>query len=159
MQLPFFKMQGAGNRILVIDRRGHDCPVPAPAVLRQLADGSTGAGFDQLMWVGPAADADLAASYRVFNADGSEVEQCGNGVRCVAVVIAGESPATRQLRLQGPAGPVEARLLGDGRVSVTMGVPEFEPARVPFIADAAADRYDIEVAGIVVSAGSRFSTT
>lgn len=145
MQLAFFKMHGTGNRILVVDERGHARTPPTPAQLRLLGNEATGPGFDQLMWVESAQDADIAAHYRVFNADGSEVEQCGNGVRCVAWLLAREGDD--DLRLASPAGIIDARVLGDERVSVSMGPPEFEPARIPFVADKRQNRYDIAVNG------------
>ena len=146
MQLPFAKMQGAGNRILVVDRRHVDANPPSPARIRHLGNADSGPGFDQLMWVGPASDPALTASYRVFNADGSEVEQCGNGVRCVASWLALESGAS-EFSFESPAGPIEALVLDDGSVAVNMGPPEFAPERIPFLADAPSDRYDIDVDG------------
>lgn len=143
MQIDYLKMHGAGNRILVVDERLTNRPPPTPEKLRALADDVSGPGFDQLMWVLPARDSDAAASYRVFNADGTEVEQCGNGVRCVARMLARTSGEETFL-LEGPAGPVEARMDG-GRITVSMGRPEFEPARIPFIAEKAELRYKIDV--------------
>ena len=153
MRVSFLKMHGAGNRIVVVDERIDDRPPPQADRIKALGDSRTGPGFDQLMWVGPAGDASFAASYRVFNADGSEVEQCGNGVRCVAWMLARDDDATREFRLQGPAGPVDAHLLDDGRVSVAMGAPEFLPERVPFEAERRAKTYTLDVDGtrIVVS--------
>ncbi|MDX1509401.1 MAG: diaminopimelate epimerase [Woeseiaceae bacterium] len=142
MQLAYFKMHGTGNRIVVVDERRSGRPPPSPQQIRRLGDDATGPGFDQLMWV-TAAEPPAAARYRVFNADGSEVEQCGNGVRCVARLLAGDGQA--ELLLESPAGPIEARLGADGQVSVNMGAPVFEPARIPFEADAVAERYLLQV--------------
>lgn len=141
-------MQGAGNRIVVVDRRNDDDAVPSPEQVQRLADPSTGPGFDQLMWVTRSVDASLDASYRVFNADGSEVEQCGNGVRCVVRVLARDPFAGDRFLLGSLAGIVEAKLLPDDRVTVNMGPPEFEPAKIPFIAEVKADRYTLDVDGI-----------
>ena len=99
------------------------------------------------MWVSDADDPDVAASYRVFNADGSEVEQCGNGVRCVAAFLANESGHRQTFTLKSPAGLIEARVDDDGLVAVSMGVPQFEPADIPFVAAKRSDRYDFAVAG------------
>ena len=145
MKVAYTKMHGTGNKILVVDQRNGGAPAPSPETLRELGSEATGPGFDQLMWVEAADDSTSAASYRVFNADGSEVEQCGNGVRCVAAVLADESGHAQSFQLQSPTGPVEARVDDDGLVAVSMGVPEFEPAAIPFAADTLADRYELAV--------------
>jgi diaminopimelate epimerase len=145
MKVAYTKMHGTGNRILVVDQRNGSAPAPSPETLRELGNDATGPGFDQLMWVEAAADSTSAAAYRVFNADGSEVEQCGNGVRCVAAVLADEGGHAQSFQLDSPAGPVEARVDDDGLVAVSMGVPEFEPAAIPFVAAALAERYQLAV--------------
>jgi diaminopimelate epimerase len=99
------------------------------------------------MWVGPASSPNAVASYRVFNSDGSEVEQCGNGVRCVAWMLARHSGTERSFSLESPAGVIEATVLDDDLVSVSMGPPEFDPAKIPFVADAQADIYTLDVFG------------
>ena len=147
MELDYFIMHGAGNRILVVDSRERDVPPPSVELLRRLADPEIGPGFDQLMWVTPPGDTSLDAGYRIFNADGSEVQQCGNGVRCVAWMLARESGEDGTLQLDSPSGIVEARMEADGRITVSMGPPEFEPSRIPFIADERADRYLLAVGG------------
>jgi len=152
MQLDFLKMQGAGNRILVVDERLKNRPPPTPKQLRSLGNESTGPGFDQLMWVAASTNPSMVASYRVFNADGSEVEQCGNGVRCVAWMLARDSALQStsnkddqtEFRLESPAGPIEVRMLEDERVSVSMGAPEFRPERIPFTAEEQAYRYTLQ---------------
>ncbi len=151
MPLRYVKMQGTGNRILVVDQRGTDAEPPAISQLITLGDPATGPGFDQLMWITPPASEDSVAAYRVFNNDGSEVEQCGNGLRCVARLLASEVDGS-ELILDSPAGRVAARLLDDGSVSVDMGEPEFRPDRIPFVADSEALRYDIEVDGETLDA-------
>ena len=147
MNVAYTKMHGTGNRILVVDQRSGTATAPTPDALRRLGNEETGPGFDQLMWVTSASDPACVAAYRVFNADGSEVEQCGNGLRCVASLLAGESGHPQEFMLQSPTGPVEARVDDDGLVSVTMGRPEFEPARVPFDAPRREDRYELDVNG------------
>ncbi len=148
MNVTYTKMHGTGNRILVVDQRLTRAPVPTPEQLRALASDATGPGFDQLMWVGPTDDPGTVASYRVFNADGSEVEQCGNGVRCVAAVLASVAGHPQAFSLSSPTGPVKARVDDDGLVAVSMGQPEFEPERIPFIAEQHQDRYELEVDGV-----------
>jgi len=146
MKIDYLEMHGTGNRILVVDQRRTGLPPPDAARVRELGAGLAGPGFDQMLWVAKATGPDFAASYRVFNADGSEVGQCGNGVRCVARMIAARGDA-RNFTLQSPTGPVDARINPDGSVSVSMGRPEFEPARIPFVARSKADRYRLEVGG------------
>jgi len=147
MHLAYLKMQGAGNQIVVVDQRKDNLPPPSAEAIRQLADFHAGPGFDQLMWVGPASGPNAVASYRVFNSDGSEVEQCGNGVRCVAWMLARSSGTERSFSLESPAGVIEATVLDDNLVSVSMGPPEFDPAKIPFVADAQADIYTLDVFG------------
>ena len=124
MQFGYVKMQGAGNRIVVVDQRERDLPPPSAEQIRVVGNDDPGPGFDQLMWVSPARNPTSAASYRVFNNDGSEVEQCGNGVRCVARILAADSGS--EFTLDSPAGSVAVHALADGRVSVDMGRPVFE---------------------------------
>jgi diaminopimelate epimerase len=150
MPIRYSSMQGAGNRILVVDARSAQLEPPSPDALRRLADEATGPGFDQLMWLYAAGRPASAASYRVFNQDGSEVEQCGNGSRCVARLLAGEA-VEGCLELDSPAGPVIAALNADGSVAVNMGVPRFEPAALPFIADEVQDSYELDVDGRAVA--------
>ena len=147
MQLDYFEMHGTGNRILVVDQRANNLPPPDLATIKRLGRGVIGPGFDQMMWVTTAADPDHAASYRVFNTDGSEVEQCGNGVRCVARVLARESQQNQYFMIESPAGLVEARMLDNGLISINMGSPEFVPARIPFLADDEALSYALEADG------------
>jgi len=147
MLFPYLKMQGAGNQIVVVDQREKNAPPPSSDGIRRLGNPASGPGFDQLMWVGPPGGDTAAASYRVFNRDGSEVEQCGNGVRCVAWMLARGAAPQRSFTLESPAGLIEATVLDDDQVSVSMGPPEFEPAKVPFVADERADQYDLDTCG------------
>ncbi|MDJ0709643.1 MAG: diaminopimelate epimerase [Woeseiaceae bacterium] len=148
MKVRYTKMHGTGNVILVVDQRETDAAPPRVERIVELADDATGPGFDQLMWVTASAEPSIAASYRIFNADGSEVEQCGNGVRCVASYLANQPGHEPAFTLQSPAGPIEARVDDDGLVSVSMGTPEFEPAAIPFAAEQRADRYELDVDGL-----------
>ena len=151
MQTAYLKMHGAGNQIVIVDQRRDNRSPPAVEELRRLGNRETGLGFDQLMWVSPSIDPGLAASYRVFNSDGSEVEQCGNGVRCVAWMLARDNNAANTFMLESPAGLIEARVLGNDTVAVSMGTPEFDPAHVPFAADTRDDLYSLDVGGLTLS--------
>ncbi len=131
MQVAYFKMQGAGNKIVVVDQRKDNFLPPDASRLRALAREPGGPGFDQLMWVSRPENPAHAASYRVFNADGSEVQQCGNGVRCVARILARESPPTDTFTLGSPAGPVSVRM-EDDLVAVSMGSPGIRTIPDPF---------------------------
>jgi diaminopimelate epimerase len=145
MRIPYTKMHGTGNVILIVDRRADNLPPPGADQLRELGSEATGPGFDQIMWLSAANEATSVASYRVFNADGSEVEQCGNGVRCVARHIADSGDVDQEFTLESPAGLIAARVFADGLVAVSMGVPIFEPEQIPFLADCIADSYEITV--------------
>jgi diaminopimelate epimerase len=147
MRFDYLKMHGTGNRILVVDARGRNAPPPPPDTLRALANAVTGPGFDQLLWVTDAQGAGGLAAYRVFNADGSEVEQCGNGARCLAHALGSEPGAPRAFTLESPAGPVSATILDSGDVSISMGVPITDPRRVPFVADEERLLYPLTVDG------------
>jgi diaminopimelate epimerase len=147
MNVAYTKLHGTGNLILVVDQRHGEAPVPSPEQLRRYGDETTGPGFDQLMWVTASDDPRYAAAYRVFNADGSEVGQCGNGVRCVAAVLAGMEGHGQSFTLASPSGPIEARVDDDGLVAVSMGKPELEPAAIPFVAGERQDRYELDVDG------------
>jgi len=156
MRVPYRKMHGTGNLILIVDQRATQLPVPDAEKLRKLGSETSGPGFDQLMWLTPADNDTSVARYRVFNADGSEVEQCGNGVRCVARYLAETDNHQQEFTLQSPAGLITARVHSDGLVAVAMGTPQFEPTQIPFVADRAADTYVLTVgdAEILISAVS-----
>lgn len=145
MQIPYRKMHGTGNRILIVDQRLDKRPPPGIDKIRAWGNDQTGPGFDQMMWILPASRASSIASYRVFNSDGSEVEQCGNGVRCIARYLVDRGSTPQAFELQSPAGPVSARVFDNGDVAVSMGSPIFEPSRIPFIADDEADTYTVSV--------------
>jgi diaminopimelate epimerase len=124
-----------------------DESVLQPDRLRALADRRTGIGFDQALVLAKPRHADSAVFYRIFNADGDEVEQCGNGARCIAALLHHRGAVRNgALTLDSPAGLVRARIAG-GEVSVDMGVPDFEPRSLPFEAPREADSYPLVVAG------------
>lgn len=145
MRLSFTKMHGLGNDFIVFDAPSPE-QCPSPATLRRLADRRTGIGFDQALVLSPPRQAGTDVHYRIFNADGSEVEQCGNGARCIARLVASRAARRdRTLSMDSPGGRVDARLRADGLVSVAMGVPDFDPRSLPFDADREAPSYRIEL--------------
>jgi diaminopimelate epimerase len=130
MQQPFTKMHALGNDFMVV----HGAAEWSAEQIRALADRHTGIGFDQLLWLTDSDDADIY--YRIFNADGGEVEQCGNGARCIARFIAGTSnDIDRVWQLAFSGGVLAAQLLADGDVAVNMGPPDFTPSSLPFVTD------------------------
>jgi diaminopimelate epimerase len=151
MKLAFTKMNGAGNDVMVLPWPSKHVP-PAADVVRRWADRRLGVGFDQLLLVDSEHPAAGDASYRIFNADGGEVEQCGNGVRCLARYLAPSLGS--ELTLVSPAGTVAARVESAGQVSVDLGVPNFRPAALPFLAAEERDRYTLDVAGRAVEFGA-----
>jgi len=130
--LKFTKMQGLGNDFVVLDGVRQHVDL-SPAQVRMLADRRFGVGCDQVLLVERATgDADFR--YRIFNADGGEVEQCGNGARCFMVFVRDKGlTAKRQLRVETAGGLITPRLEADGQVTVDMGVPRFAPQDVPFL--------------------------
>ena len=132
MFLEFTKMHGLGNDFMVIDLISQRAYLDALTIQR-LADRHFGIGFDQLLIVEPPDVPEADFKYRIFNADGSEVEQCGNGVRCFARFVHDRGLSGKDtIRVQTKSGVIAPRLTGDGRVTVDMGRPEFDPAQVPF---------------------------
>jgi diaminopimelate epimerase len=163
MRLDFTKMHGVGNDFVVFDAPA-DRTILEPARLRALADRRTGIGFDQALVLEAPRREDTAVFYRIFNADGAEAEQCGNGARCIAALLERRG-LTRNgaITLDSPGGVVRARI--DPRrgtnagsaaalVSVEMGVPRFDPAALPFLAATEADSYPLEVAGRTLAIGA-----
>nr|MBV6629683.1 diaminopimelate epimerase [Oceanococcus sp. HetDA_MAG_MS8] len=131
MNLPFVKMQALGNDFVVLDGH-HPLPPLEPALLRRLADRRLGVGCDQILVVDPPPSAEVDFGYRIFNADGSAVGQCGNGARCLAryVVQRGLTQASH-IRIQTASTTMQAELSDDDLVSVQMAVPDFSPQSLP----------------------------
>jgi diaminopimelate epimerase len=154
MRIDFTKMHGVGNDFVVFDAPA-DQSLLRPERLRTLADRCTGIGFDQALVLERPRRPDTAVFYRIFNADGDEVEQCGNGARCIAALLHARG-VTRNgsIDLDSPAGTIRARIEAGGSVSVDMGVPNFEPGSLPFSAPREADRYQLEVAGQQLDIGA-----
>ncbi|MGE0621780.1 MAG: diaminopimelate epimerase [Pseudomonadales bacterium] len=131
MRLPFAKMHGLGNDFMVLDLVSQSF-MPPPEQIARWADRHTGVGFDQLLVVAPPEDPDVDFRYRIFNADGAEVEQCGNGARCIALFVLHAGLSVKQeLRFQTSNGQIRTRLLPDGQVEVDMGVPGLAAADIP----------------------------
>jgi diaminopimelate epimerase len=132
MRLKFTKMQGAGNDFVVLDGVRQRVSL-SPAQWRAIADRHFGVGADQMLLVEAADSADVDFVYRIFNADGGEVEQCGNGARCFVRFVRDQGLTDRrEIRVRTRAGVIVPRLEDDGRVTVDMGDPVLEPSRVPF---------------------------
>lgn len=149
----FLKMHGLGNDFVVVDRREQYFR-PDAAEIRRLADRQTGLGFDQLLLLDPPTQgADI--SWRIYNADGGEVQQCGNGARCVALLLSEEQTETGQeLVLQGIGGRLRAIVRSDGTVSLNTGVPNFFPASLPFETTSEAGVYTIRTDEAEVTFGA-----
>ncbi|HMA11894.1 MAG TPA: diaminopimelate epimerase [Steroidobacteraceae bacterium] len=133
MRHQFTKMHGLGNDFIVLDAPARDGLALTREQWRALSDRHRGIGFDQALVLEPPRDGRALAYYRIYNADGLEVEQCGNGVRCLAELLRLRGKARDgQLLLDSPAGPIQARLGEPGTVSVDMGEPDFTPQAVGF---------------------------
>jgi diaminopimelate epimerase len=140
----FTKMHGLGNDFMVVDGV-HQSFYPEPNTISQLANRHTGIGFDQLLIVESAQEPGVDFFYRIFNADGSEVAQCGNGARCVARFIDEQSLSHHDhFKVATQAGILELYLKSDGQVSVNMGIPKHSPVEIPFVADERALTYLFE---------------
>jgi diaminopimelate epimerase len=149
MQLEFTKMHGLGNDFIVLDAPARDGLPISTAQWRALADRYRGIGFDQALVLEPPRRDDTLVYYRIFNANGGEVEQCGNGVRCLAELLRLRGRTRNgQVQLESPAGVMHAELGAPGRVSVDMGEPLFTPAAVAFDARGETGaRHAVEVLG------------
>ncbi|NHQ88258.1 diaminopimelate epimerase [Iodobacter sp. HSC-16F04] len=147
MKLQFTKMQGLGNDFMVIDGVNQQVRL-STSTIRQLGDRHFGIGFDQLLLVEPASRADIDFSYRIFNNDGGEVEQCGNGARCFARFVHDKGLSLKkEIAVETARGVIYPRLEDDGNVSVNMGVPQFAPQEIPFIADSDLIIHPLDVDG------------
>jgi len=154
MRVNFTKMHGLGNDFIIFD-----LPVeaqwPTPARWRELSDRHQGIGFDQALVLLPPRRSGTDVFYRVINADGSEVEQCGNGARCVAALLHGRGLGSADsLTMDSAGGVLQARFLSDGRVSVNLGVPDFDPQSLPFVTAARSVTYASTVAGRTIEFGA-----
>jgi len=147
MLLRFTKMHGLGNDFMVLDLVSQHAHIQSKHA-RQWGDRHTGIGFDQLLIVEPPSNPDVDFRYRIFNADGTEVEQCGNGARCFArFVIDKRLTSKREIRVETKGGIIELTLRADGQISVDMGAPRLLPSEIPFQAESQALSYRVEVDG------------
>lgn len=128
-EIEFIKMHGLGNDFVVIDARARAVPLD-PALLRAVADRRLGIGFDQLIRIEPARNADSAAFMRIYNADGSEVDACGNATRCIGWLLMSETGDT-QVAVETNAGRLVCNGAGAQRITVDMGVPAFGWQQIP----------------------------
>jgi diaminopimelate epimerase len=150
MILKFTKMHGAGNDFVVLDGVRQQVRL-APEQLRLLADRHFGVGCDQILLVETAQHPEADFRYRIFNADGGEVEQCGNGARCFVRFVHDQGLThKREITVETSSGLISPRLEEDGRVTVDMGEPVFEAARIPFDGDSTAVVQPLEVDGTTV---------
>jgi diaminopimelate epimerase len=148
-RLRFSQMEGLGNDFVVVDATRTPFAL-APDEIRRLADRRFGVGCDQVLVV-VAARGDADFGYRIFNADGGEVEQCGNGARCFVVYVREHGLTDkREIRVETLGGLIVPRLEDDGEVSVDMGVPRFTPASIPFIGGTGAIVEPLDVDGRIV---------
>jgi diaminopimelate epimerase len=151
MRLKFTKMHGQGNDFVVIDGVRQRVALDAARV-RAIADRHFGVGCDQLLLVEPPASAQNDFRYRIFNADGGEVEQCGNGARCFARFVLDEGlTAKREIRVETASGIIVPKVEASGQVTVDMGPPRFAPREIPFTGASEPHPSDfISVAGVQV---------
>lgn len=155
MRLRFTKMHGIGNDFVVIDAISQAVQ-PTREQVRQLADRHFGVGCDQVLLVEAPVSSDVDFRYRIFNADGGEVEQCGNGARCFARFVRDKGLSNKdEIAVETLGGVICPKIESDGQVSVKMGIPEFRPDRIPFQApgtEVGTGVYRLEIEGRMVEA-------
>ncbi|MFT4711820.1 MAG: diaminopimelate epimerase [Candidatus Azotimanducaceae bacterium] len=145
MLLRFTKMHGLGNDFVFIDLISQSISL-SEKTIAELGDRRTGVGFDQLLTVSPPRSPEMDFRYRIFNADGTEAEQCGNGARCFLRFVRDRGLTTKtSIKVETTTGIIECRLEKDGNISVDMGPPTLQPDKIPFITDKCAVSYDLEL--------------
>lgn len=151
--MQFSKMHGLGNDFMVVDAVTQNVFF-SPETIRRLADRHLGVGFDQLLVIEPPYDPELDFHYRIFNADGSEVSQCGNGARCFARFVRLKGLTNkRDIRVSTSNGRMVLSVTDDDTVQVNMGEPQFEPAQIPFRANKPEKTYIMRVEGETILCG------
>jgi diaminopimelate epimerase len=154
VSLAFTKMHGLGNDFVVLDATGDPVELDAERV-RRIARRRFGVGCDQVLVVEPPPSPDVDFGYRIFNADGGEVAQCGNGARCLARFVRDKGLFAGDIvRVRTRAGRMELYLEPDGNVTVDMGVPAFDPIDVPMTVPVLDQRYHLEIDGELVEFGA-----
>lgn len=147
MRLKFTKMHGLGNDFMMIDGVTQSVEL-TPDMIERWGHRNFGIGFDQLLLVEPPSRADRDFSYRIFNNDGSEVENCGNGARCFARFVRDQNLINdTTIRVETAGGDLELHVQDDGQVTVDMGRPRLSPSKIPFLADEKATLYPLDVLG------------
>lgn len=147
-------MHGLGNDFMVIDATQQPMPLDKQTIA-QLSDRTTGIGFDQLLVVEPAGDASVDFNYRIYNADGGEVEHCGNGARCFAVFVRRKGLSDKtDIPVRTFNGDIRLQVQADDLVTVNMGVPNFDPASLPFVSKVVQNDYALEVADETLRIGA-----
>jgi diaminopimelate epimerase len=150
MRIKFSKMQGLGNDFVVLDGVRQSLAL-TPERLRFLGDRHFGVGCDQILLVEKSSRPDVDFRYRIFNADGGEVEQCGNGARCFVRFVHDQGlTEKREIRVETMKGVISPRLAEDGNVTVDMGVPGFFPAKIPFVSESSDLVQTLELDGTAV---------
>lgn len=148
MQMKFTKMQGLGNDFVVIDAVTQNVRISA-SMVRRLSNRTLGIGCDQVLVIEPPSEPNIDFNYRIFNQSGDEVEQCGNGARCLARYVSDRQLTGKNLiRVKTMNRVMDLELTENNLVRVDMGVPELEPAKIPFVAEQRANLYPIEVDGV-----------
>src|SRR4030066_2222830 len=150
MKLKFSKMHGLGNDFVVRDGLSQQVALSAEQ-LRLLADRHFGIGCDQILLIEKTTRSDADFRYRIFNSDGGEVEQCGNGARCFVRYVHDHGLTDKtEIRVETQSGIIVPRLEADGSVTVNMGVPRFEPQDIPFETDHRAPTYLLSLADKII---------
>jgi len=154
MNLSFTKMHGLGNDFVVINAISQTVDL-TPDQIRFIADRHLGVGCDQLLLVEPPKTDDVDFSYRIFNADGGEVGQCGNGARCFARFVVNEGLTDKgELTVATASGTIQLSLGAGGQVTVDMGIPRFNPAELPFEAEVGTERFPLSVGDQLIEIGA-----
>ena len=153
MRIDFTKMHGLGNDVIILDRRDQELDL-TPELIAHLCDRRKGVGCDQLMVIEASAEANIVANYRIFNPDANEVEQCGNGVRCVARYLYNKDGLSEKFTLRAMCSDIDVICYTDGSVSVALGVPSFEPQDLPMQTPQRLSQYHLEAVGRTLEFGA-----